>query len=387
MRLRAVIAERKIELLKWWLLLREEYERSAGATGVSKHAGRDMVAELRRIVREPELLDLMYQGFPAGTQAAQGVRQGSGNGILDGEVFVCPEHGSSGVAAHGVALDLTNFSASFARSLLPCIASLFPPSSLDCPPLCAPSLHAHHRQDQARAMRRFAADWMMSSVVVGQHMRAVEGMVVVSRTSESKGVGTVLKDKSTMGIQWVCGVRAKETFEEEVWNTDGMAMDRSGDEVIVEAPVRIKLLITMEKFARSRTDTSSVMLIQGKACCGKSTLLARYVHQRESREAVAPGLEPVRESDGAVMHAYYFAAGHSASADYVLAYLAADIYSQIPSCEGPGEAPMHAAYAPASEYGLIHESQRRFASAVIHAALSGAHGISVLVMVRMLFAC
>jgi hypothetical protein len=375
-RLRAVIAERRSELLKWWLLLREEYDRSAGVTGISKQSGRDMLAELRRVARDPAMLELMERGFRSGAG-----RELVGAGILDSDAFVRPEHGSAGVAAHGVALDLAPMSWSFLRVFLARILAFFPPVPHDWLPLCAPTLHAQQREEQGRVMRRFATDWMVPTIVVGRDMPAVDGMTVVSLQDPSKGVGTVRKDKNSMGIQWVFGLRGKELIDGEVWDLDGKCLTNGSAATILEAPIRINTLIALEKFARSRAEGNNVLLIQGLPCCGKSTLLAHYVQQRENKAPVAPGLDRLKDSDGDVMHTFYFAAGHAASAHHVLMYLAADIYAQTRTYGVPEDLTKHATFAQVEDFSVLHASYKQFAGAVMQAARAGVHGISVLVMV------
>lgn len=164
-RQRKAVGRCKLEMMKWWLLLKEELGRSGGVFGSDPRDGPISMVDVQRTVADPFFMDLDAR-----------VSSGDVVGILDDDGFTCPEIGNECVSAHGVTLDLAQFARKVLFGFMSLIDARFPVQTMDEVPV-----HSHLilANTQRRLCERFASEWSEALCEVGRHWRPEGGQVTL----------------------------------------------------------------------------------------------------------------------------------------------------------------------------------------------------------------
>jgi hypothetical protein len=213
-RQRKIVAERKAELMRWWLLLREEMERFKGATGLPKDPKEvHTLQELTRTANDPLFVSLLDPP-----------PSGGGAGILDTDAYKCPAIGSPGVAALGADIDVGGFSVAFCESVLQRAMSVLPvsPTGLASPMLPPPLPRFEWREMQFELVKRYAAAWVRDAdcPTVGGSASATSivpahNLCIMMVDDQSKGIGVISKEGDRYNVHWQTGLKGtkKNTTE------------------------------------------------------------------------------------------------------------------------------------------------------------------------------
>ena len=217
-RRRAAVARLKEVAMRWWLLLHEEYERTAGLVGLGPGEGRDTFVELRRVIAEEPFVSLA-SAHPAAANgdanAAKDVDSVHSRGILDDDGFNCPHIGIPAVSAHGLRLELSDFARRATAGLIEIVRAFFPPSTNGGNSLPQtwrpPDSHLLARQAQAKFCELLSSEWCFDEADIHLGPRGVlpfaKGQrVVMARPPLSpvgKCVGSILVDDSgRIAVKW-----------------------------------------------------------------------------------------------------------------------------------------------------------------------------------------
>jgi len=214
MRQRKIVAERKEELMRWWLLLREEMERFKGVTGLPNDPKEvHTLQELTRTTKDPLFLSLLEP--PSG---------GGGAGILDADAYKCPSIGSPGVAALGADIELGGFSVAFCESVLQRAMSVLPmsPPGVASPMLPPPLPRFEWREMQYELVKRYAAAWVGDAdcPTVGGPASATSivpanNLCIMMVDDPSKGIGVISKEGDRYNVHWQTGVKGTKKHTTE----------------------------------------------------------------------------------------------------------------------------------------------------------------------------
>jgi len=413
-RRRRAVAARKAEAMRWWLLLREEFERTAGAVGLAAGETRETSVELRAAVRDPFFLALAAAGGGPGAGAAEERGAGAGPaGILDGDGFVCPSVGAPAVAAHGVALRLEGFARAACGALLALADAHFPPGAPPPPP--PPHSYLLRLEEQVLVVRRLAAAFARPCVEVGRHVAPCIGQhVFLPGHLAEFGLGTVAAQRDasgrvSFGIEWAAGPYPRS---ERVWTGERArgALAGPGEEArsaladggragtpapVLLAPPRTAALAALEKFAAGGAEGGPLLLVSGAPHAGKSVLLAQLVARALDGAPAAPGLPAPAARARRRATAFLFGGGEGCAAapeageEAVLAHLAADVRartggsgaadaadardSDVPGAGAAGAGALRSLLARCQgAAGLRGWGARALADAVVRAVAAGA---------------
>lgn len=205
-RQRRIVAERKAELMRWWLLLREEMERSQGISGLPRDPREvHTLQELTRATRDATCLSLL-----------EPPRLGGGTGILDADPYQCPSMGSPGVSASGADIDVGGFSVAFCEAVLQKALSVLPmtEAGVASPMLQAPSPRFEAREVQFELVTRYAGAWVRDQdcPTVGGPASATSivpghDLCVMMVEDPSRGIGVIVKEGDRYDISWQSGLK------------------------------------------------------------------------------------------------------------------------------------------------------------------------------------